>query len=108
MLYTRSFSLLLFIAFATQIGAQKSTPAATSKVDNWKTEVIKSLEAKKKNAQEMVDMVFSFSELGFQETETSAYLIRILETNGFTVEKGIAGMPTAWMAKWAAAPSTTP
>jgi aminobenzoyl-glutamate utilization protein B len=48
----------------------------------------------------MVDMVFSFSELGFQETETSAYLTKILSDNGFTVERGISGIPTAWMAKW--------
>ena len=44
--------------------------------------------------------VFSFGELGFQEIETSKYLTGILEKNGFTVERGIAGMPTAWMATW--------
>ena len=53
-----------------------------------------------KTAQEMVDQVFSFSELGFQETETSAYLTGILEKNGFTIERGIGGIPTAWIAKW--------
>ena len=31
----------------------------------------------------MVDMIFSFGELGFQEIETSNYLIGILEQNGF-------------------------
>ena len=46
----------------------------------------------------MVDQVFSFGELGFQEFETSKYLTGILEKNGFTVERGIAGIPTAWMA----------
>lgn len=50
--------------------------------------------------QQMVDQIFSFGELGFQEEETSKYLIGILEKNGFTVRKGIAGMPTAWYATW--------
>src|SRR5260221_14022663 len=47
----------------------------------------------------MVDMVFSFGELGFQEIETSKYITTILAKNGFNVEKGIAGIPTAWMVR---------
>ena len=50
--------------------------------------------------QQMTDMVFSFGELGFQEVETSKYLTGILEQHGFTVERGVAGMPTAWTARW--------
>lgn len=100
MIFKRMFIPILFLAFVTQIQAQKKVSSAPTKVDFWKTEVLKALDDKKKTAQEMVDMVFSFSELGFQETESSAYLIGILERNGFTIEKGIAGIPTAWMAKW--------
>ncbi len=50
--------------------------------------------------QVMVDKIFSFGELGFQEVETSRYLKRVLLENGFEVEEGIAGIPTAWMASW--------
>jgi aminobenzoyl-glutamate utilization protein B len=50
--------------------------------------------------QQMVDSVFSFGELGFQEFETNRYLIEILRKNGFSVEEGIAGIPTAFMATW--------
>jgi len=50
--------------------------------------------------QQMVDQIFSYSELGFQEVETSRYLTGILEKNGFTVERGIAGIPTAWVASY--------
>jgi len=50
--------------------------------------------------QQMVDMVFSFSELGFQEFETSRYLTGILEKEGFTIERGYAGIPTMWVARW--------
>jgi aminobenzoyl-glutamate utilization protein B len=50
--------------------------------------------------QQMVDMVFSFGELGFQEFETQRYLTGILKQNGFTIENGIAGIPTAWVARY--------
>lgn len=50
--------------------------------------------------QQMVDEIFSFSELGFQEYETSRYVTGILETNGFHVERGVAGVPTAWVATY--------
>jgi aminobenzoyl-glutamate utilization protein B len=58
------------------------------------------IDAMKKQAQVMVDSVFSFGELGFQEFETSKYLTGILEKEGFKIEHGIAGIPTAWVASW--------
>ena len=50
--------------------------------------------------QQMIDSVFSFGELGFLEFETQKYLTTILEKEGFTIVKGIAGIPTAWTATW--------
>jgi aminobenzoyl-glutamate utilization protein B len=50
--------------------------------------------------QQMNDMVFSFGELGFQEFETQKYLGKMLRDNGFTVEEGVAGIPSAWVARW--------
>jgi aminobenzoyl-glutamate utilization protein B len=50
--------------------------------------------------QQMVDSVFSFGELGFQEFESSRYLTGILEQHGFTITRGISGIPTAWVAEW--------
>ena len=50
--------------------------------------------------QVMTDTVFSFGELGFQEFETQKYLTGVLKDNGFSVETGVAGIPTAWVAKW--------
>jgi aminobenzoyl-glutamate utilization protein B len=48
----------------------------------------------------MVDEIFSYGELGFQEFETSKYLTGILEKEGFKVARGVAGIPTAWTATW--------
>ncbi len=50
--------------------------------------------------QQMVDSVFSFGELGFQEFESSRYLTGILEQHGFRITRGTSGIPTAWVAEW--------
>ncbi len=50
--------------------------------------------------QQMIDQVFSYSELGFQEFETSRYLAGVLRKHGFQVQEGVAGMPTAFVASW--------
>ena len=84
--------------------AQKSKKNAVNPVDarltTLKKEVAQKIDGNAKMAQVMVDKVFSFAELGFQETETAKYLTDILKQNGFTIEYGISGVPTAWWAKW--------
>jgi aminobenzoyl-glutamate utilization protein B len=46
------------------------------------------------------DSIWRFAELGMQEFRSSAILIRSLEQAGFSVEKGVAGMPTCFVATW--------
>lgn len=65
-----------------------------------KRELAEKVDGDAKLTQEIVDSLFSFSELGFQEVETQRYLTNILEANGFEVEQGVSGIPTAWWAKW--------
>ena len=74
--------------------------AGDDNLDRLKTLAVNDVEGQAKLIQVMVDKIFSFGELGFQEFETSKYLTEILENNGFEVEKGISGIPTAWMAEW--------
>ena len=91
---TITAALLCFLA--TPAFAQ-STDA---RLEALKKEATTKVDGRAKLAQEMVDSVFSFGELGFQETETSRYLTGILEKNGFKVERGISNIPTAWVARW--------
>ena len=74
--------------------------ADTAQLTNYKTDATRGVDEMSKLAQEMVDSVFSFGELGFQEFETSKYLVALLRKEGFTVEEGYAGIPTAWVATW--------
>ncbi len=94
----------LIILFAISIIYTSSIVAQptynTQQVEEFKKQILQTISGNEKGVQEMVDMIFSYGELGFQEFETSNYLINFLEKNGFTVDKKIAGIPTAWMAKW--------
>jgi aminobenzoyl-glutamate utilization protein B len=75
-------------------------PQDTPQITQLKDEAVAEVEKLKDFSQQMVDQIFSYGELGFQEYETSKYLVGILKKNGFTVEEGVAGMPTAFMATW--------
>src|SRR6266404_8552856 len=94
--------LLAILLSAACVIAQ---PIAQSKVASDKEAAMKAdlagqIDAMKKQAQVMVDSVFSFGELGFQEFETSKYLTGVLEKEGFKIERNVADIPTAWMASW--------
>ena len=75
-------------------------PARAQNLEGLKDEVLGMVEARAKQVQEIVDMLFSFSELGMQEFETQRYLTGMLEEAGFDIELGVAGMPSAWTARW--------
>src|SRR5438067_1474795 len=81
-----------------------STPAAkvapNPTFDKYKADVSLEVDGMREDIQRMNDTVFSFAEPGFQEFETSKYLSDILERNGFKIERGLAGIPTAWTATW--------
>jgi aminobenzoyl-glutamate utilization protein B len=107
------FAALFFAAVmvATTLAQEQGTqapPASTPtpippdepRAARLKTDAIAEIDAMSVFTQQMVDSVFSFGELGFQEFETNRYLIEILRKNGFSVEEGIAGIPTAFMATW--------
>ena len=69
-------------------------------MDALKAEAVRSIDSRKDFTQVMVDSIFSFAELGFQETQTSEFVTEILEKEGFQIQRGVAGMPTAWVASW--------
>ena len=72
----------------------------SERVAKLKQEALTEVEKMRVFTQQMVDQIFSFGELGFQEVETHRYLVDLLRKNGFAVEEGVAGIPTAFMASW--------
>ncbi|MDH4213004.1 MAG: amidohydrolase [Candidatus Thorarchaeota archaeon] len=49
---------------------------------------------------EASDKIWNFAELGLVEYKSSELLAKILEENGFSVQRGVADMPTAFIASW--------
>jgi len=90
---------LLFLVGWT-ISLALSAQITNAKLEKLKLEATQEVEKNAALGQQINDMLFSFSELGFQEVETFKYLTNLLEQNGFKIEKGIAGVPTAWIATW--------
>ena len=87
----------LFILFLTaqwSIG-QSSLP---SSIANEKKVVIQSLEAKKQQYVDVATNIWNLAELGYKEGKSANLLQSMLKEEGFTIETGVAGIPTAFTA----------
>ncbi|MBM4185770.1 MAG: amidohydrolase [Gemmatimonadetes bacterium] len=96
-------AVLAGLALGTPVAAQRRAaqpPRPDPKLEAAKRDLVADLDGRAVFVQQMVDQVFSFGELGFQEFETSKYLVSLLRKEGFAVEENYAGMPTAWVATW--------
>jgi aminobenzoyl-glutamate utilization protein B len=85
---------IALIAFCLTASGQTPSP------DVLKQAAEEMIEARRTFTQQMVDSIFSFSELGYQEKWTSEYVTTILAKEGFRITKGAAGMPTGFIAEW--------
>lgn len=94
----RALATILLLAAALVPAAVSAQ--ADPRLDDLKEEALQMVQEDAKMVQEIVDMLFSFGELGMQEFETQRYLTGILEDHGFEIELGVAGMPSAWTATW--------
>jgi len=103
----RLATLAVMVSLGTVLSAAPQKAATKPRVDPvdvklqaLKQQAIAEVDGMKDLTQQMIDQVYSFGELGFQEFETSRYLTGVLRKNGFTIKEGVAGMPTAWLATW--------
>ena len=93
-------ALVSLVLMVMMLSTMPVFAGADARTEGLKKEAVAEVEKQAQLTQQMVDMMFSFGELGFQEIETSRYLTDLLEKNGFEVEKGVAGIPTAFVATW--------
>jgi aminobenzoyl-glutamate utilization protein B len=94
--------LTLSVAALFVVASSSVAPAAPQSADSeqLKHEAFEQVASMQKLSQVMVDSVFSFAELGFQEYQTAEYITGILRDEGFEIEMGCAGMPTCYVATW--------
>ena len=106
----KTLILVYFFLFSLTIFSQKKTAKETKtttnqlmsdqKIETLRKEMLAEIDQKATFTAQLNDQLFSYAELGFQEFETYKLLTTLLEKEGFTIERGLSGIPTAWMARW--------
>ena len=76
--------------------AQKATPVAAS----LKDEVIQQIDGKYDTYKNIAQQIWGFAEVGYKEVKSAQLLQETLKNNGFTVQTGVAEMPTAFVASY--------
>ena len=76
------------ISFST-MNAQKS-----------ENDILKNLEQKSEDYGTIAQSIWEFAEMGYQEEKSAALLQETLQNAGFSIKKGVAGIPTAFIAEY--------
>jgi len=90
-MYKPILTLLISILCVTVSQAQKKLP-------KHKSLIKQSVEKHQAKLIEISDAIWNNAETAFEEYESSKLLAEYAEKNGFKVERGVAGMPTAFVA----------
>lgn len=85
--------LIIFLLQGSLIGSAQ-TPTRE------KESVFQVVERNREAIALLGDNIYYFGELGMQEIESSKLMTKILEEAGFTVERGLSGMPPAFLATY--------
>jgi aminobenzoyl-glutamate utilization protein B len=62
--------------------------------------VIADIDARSGEISGLASKIWGFAEVGYKEEQSSALLQSALEAEGFTIRRGVAGIPTAFVGEW--------
>jgi oligopeptide/dipeptide ABC transporter ATP-binding protein len=88
-LFALGTPLLALGYFTTPAHAQKTKPELTAQIDDTR-----------KTYEDIALKIWNYAEIGYKETQSTALLQSTLKAAGFTVQAGVAEMPTAFVATW--------
>lgn len=88
--------LLLFIGPTQVACAQPDAP----NISKYKTQALSDLQSRREQYKQIALKIWGYAELGYKETQSSALHQKTLADNGFTIQTGVAGMPTAFVASY--------
>jgi aminobenzoyl-glutamate utilization protein B len=92
-----AWALLGFALSAAPAAAMAAPPATAAASDAW-------LDSTSARWTEVSGKIWGFSETALKETKSAALLADLLEKEGFAVTRGVAGMPTAFVASAGSGP----
>lgn len=74
--------------------------ATISFAQNSKDKIVESISKKEMYYGSIAKQIWNYAEMGYLEEKSSALLQQTLEKEGFTIKKGVAGIPTAFVAEY--------
>ncbi|MFZ9503772.1 MAG: amidohydrolase [Cyclobacteriaceae bacterium] len=99
------FALILMLALSTSaVFSQKKEINPKVKPDKQKQFVQSDIDLKKPGYIKIAKSIWGYAELGFQETKSAGLLQEVLRKEGFSIEAGVSGMPTAFVATFTSNP----
>lgn len=93
------FAHLAVLTLAAPLTAAGRSPS-TVPFERTKQEAVAVVDAHADELVSLADSIWEYAETALEETRSSALLADYLEEQGFTVERGVAGMPTAFVASY--------
>lgn len=94
----RIILLLLSSVYSLAVIAQRKPTSA--KDDQLKTQASTAIQTNYDQYKNMALQIWDYAEVGYKEVKSSALLQQTLKDNGFTIEAGVAGIPTAFVATY--------
>ncbi|WP_426061660.1 amidohydrolase [Hymenobacter sp. B1770] len=90
---------LLCLLSAGLLASHPAVPP-TADVEALKSQAIQDIQARYTDYRQTALRIWSFAEVGYKETKSSALLQKSLRDNGFSVQAGVADIPTAFVATY--------
>jgi aminobenzoyl-glutamate utilization protein B len=88
--------ILPLAAAATLLGVT----ASSAPTQDHKAAIAAAIDARRDQYIAVAQQIWSFAEVGYQEEKSSALLQQQLKEAGFTIQAGVAGIPTAFVASY--------
>ncbi len=90
--------LLFFILVPVLALGQKKN--RSSLMEQWKSTADSGIQTRYNQYKDIAFAIWDYAELGYKEEKSSSLLQQTLKENGFEIESGIAGIPTAFVASY--------
>lgn len=91
---------LVFISICSQAQKKNKPDAETLKINANKAFATAALNAAYESDKKTALQIWDFAEMGYKENKSAALHVQNLKAEGFTVETGVAGIPTAFVATY--------
>jgi aminobenzoyl-glutamate utilization protein B len=90
----------LFAAFSLVVGFIAASAALADDASPAKQKAVSSIDRQASEMAQLSDQIWAFAETALRETRSAAVLADYAEAQGFEVERGVAEMPTAFVATY--------